>query len=128
MKIIIAGSRDCTDPRYLDYAIGTTEFLITEVLLGGARGVDQLGLNWARDAGIANTLYKADWNQYKRRAGILRNIEMGNRADGLIAIWDGASRGTEHMIQYMMGLGKPIEVTSFVPTFEEIDHAVQTKR
>lgn len=120
MKIIIAGSRGCTDPRYLDYALGRSAFPITEVVCGGASGADQLGKDWAVDADIPLAMYLADWDRYGSRAGIIRNIEMGQYADGLIALWDGWSRGTEHMIQYMMSLEKPVEVISFITPIEEL--------
>lgn len=65
---------------------------------GGASGVDLYGEKWARKNDIPIKRFPADWAKYGKRAGLIRNVEMANYADGLIAIWDGQSRGTKHMI------------------------------
>jgi hypothetical protein len=55
--------------------------------------------------------FPADWNGiYKRSAGIIRNIEMAKYAHALLALWDGKSKGTEHMILEMHRQGKPVHV------------------
>ena len=43
MKVIIAGSRNFTDYKVLQDAIKNSGFKITEVVSGGAKGVDSLG-------------------------------------------------------------------------------------
>jgi hypothetical protein len=35
---------------------------------------------------------------------------MGNYAEGLIAVWDGESKGTKHMIEYAMSKGLKVYV------------------
>jgi hypothetical protein len=52
MKIIIAGSRSMTDPSIVDDAIRDSRFQITEVVSGGATGVDTLAEIWAEQKGI----------------------------------------------------------------------------
>lgn len=105
MRVIIAGSRTITDYSIVCRAIFIAlwnwqkEYSdVTEVLSGSARGVDRLGEQWARKNGKQLLLYPANWDKYGKRAGYLRNIEMANYADMLIAIWDGKSKGTSHMI------------------------------
>lgn len=98
MKVIIAGSRDITDMAEINAAIADSKFEITEVVCGMARGVDLLGKAWANYLGIPVTQFPADWDRYGKRAGYRRNIEMGEYADALIAVWDGVSLGTKHMI------------------------------
>jgi hypothetical protein len=81
---------------------------ITEVVCGMAKGADTFGMKWAIcDAGIPVKKFPADWETYETRAGPIRNGEMADYADGLIAfIWDG-SRGTANMIQQMQNRNKP---------------------
>jgi hypothetical protein len=43
----------------------------------------------------------------------MRNAEMAQFADGLLAFWDGESRGTDNMIQQMKRLGKPVKVVRY---------------
>lgn len=98
MKTIVAGSRDITSLDLITTAIEAAPWKITELVSGAARGVDQLGETYAAAAGIQITKFPADWKKYGRGAGPVRNREMGNYADALIAIWDGKSKGTKSMI------------------------------
>ena len=99
MKTIIAGSRSVTDLDLVADAVRASGFDITEVVSGGAPGVDSLGEQWAEQHGIPVTRFPADWKRYGRRAGPIRNTEMAEYAEALIAVWDGRSRGTKNMIQ-----------------------------
>lgn len=109
MRLIIAGSRDITNEHIVQEAIELTNLWpITEIVLGGARGVDKLGEQWAEQEVIAVKAFPADWKQYGAQAGILRNIQMAEYADALIAIWDGSSPGTKHMIDTMVKVQKPV--------------------
>ena len=98
MKVIIAGSRDITNYNLLLKVIEKSKFEITEVVSGTARGVDKLGERYAEENNIPLKKFPADWNKYNKMAGYLRNKQMAEYADALIAIWDGESRGTKNMI------------------------------
>jgi hypothetical protein len=108
MVTIIAGSRSFNDysrlltelDKFWDVSYGPNPksfSLITKVISGGATGADALGEKWAKDNNIELEVIKAHWSIGKH-AGKLRNIEMANKADRLIAFWDGMSPGTAHMI------------------------------
>ena len=109
MKTIIAGSRTISDSAQLERAIETCGFRISEVVCGDARGVDLMGSHWANVNGIPIKHFPANWDLGKS-AGFRRNEEMAKYADCLIALWDGQSRGTEHMIEYMRMLHKKVIV------------------
>jgi len=98
MNTIIAGSRTITDPSTVVQAITASGWNITRVLSGLAKGVDKLGMDWADRNGIPVDEYPAHWELEGKRAGYLRNERMAESADALIAIWDGRSKGTGHMI------------------------------
>lgn len=111
MKTIIAGSRDFNDYRLLlkqvdYYRLHKND--ITEVVSGCAKGADELGERYANENGIPIKAFPADWNQYKKSAGPIRNREMAQYAEVLIAVWDGKSRGTKNMIDEMNKLKKPV--------------------
>lgn len=110
MKIIIAGSRGITSLSVLKDAIFSSDFYIVEVVSGGAPGVDLLGEFWAAKAGVPVRRFPANWERFGRAAGMYRNAEMADYADGAIILWDGESRGTLDMIDRMRRLGKPREV------------------
>jgi len=114
-KLIIAGSRDFDDYDLMVraiYAIHDTELAdkTVSIVSGMARGADALGYMFAHKHGIQVHEFPANWAKYGKRAGYVRNQEMGDFADGLIAFWDGKSKGTEHMINYMKKQGKTVFV------------------
>lgn len=101
MRVIIAGSRSAVRYSDLIEAIAVAELVgivPTTVISGTAHGADQLGERWAQEHHIPLEQYPADWRNYGKRAGILRNSQMAKKADALIALWDGMSTGTAHMI------------------------------
>ena len=112
MKLIIAGSRDLTPSTdYLELLGLSPE----EVVCGMARGAHLWGKVWAERFGLPVKEFPADWEKYGKFAGFVRNAEMAKYADELLAIWDGKSRGTKHIIQLMLDLGKPFQVILIRP-------------
>jgi hypothetical protein len=103
MKIIVAGSRSITAYETVEKAIEEFkkkhQLSSVAIVSGCARGVDRLGEQYARKHKLMLYKYPAEWDRFGKRAGYLRNTKMANNADALIAIWDGKSRGTGHMIQ-----------------------------
>lgn len=104
MRVIIAGSRDITDVAIVEMAIEASGFEITEVVSGGARGVDRIGEVWGLSRSIPCKVFLPRWDKYPgKQAGFVRNIEMAEYAaetDGaLIAVWMNNSAGTRHMIK-----------------------------
>lgn len=104
IKVIIAGTRDFNDYAFLkknvDYflqGINPNNEEI-EIVSGNARGADKLGERYAKEHNLPVKLFPANWNKYGKRAGYLRNQEMADYADVLIAFWDEKSKGTKHMI------------------------------
>ncbi len=98
MKVIIAGGRDITDYELVLEAIRESGFTPTKIVSGGARGVDALGERYARDHDLPYEIHQANWVDNGRAAGPIRNRLMASVSEGLIAIWDGKSRGTKNMI------------------------------
>lgn len=105
MRVIIAGSRNITNLNVVLNAVAKAQFKITTVVSGGARGVDTLGEQFAQNVGIPVERYMAEWDVHGKSAGYKRNMVMAKNADALIAIWDGVSKGTEHMIKIANLLG-----------------------
>lgn len=135
MKCIIAGDRNIVNKSILEKAIKKSGFTITEVVSGGTRGADTLGEEWAKEHGIPVKEFPADWNnlavegvvvktnawgkQYNAAAGMLRNKQMADYADALIAIQtNGKTPGTQNMIK----LAKENELEVFVYERETSDY------
>lgn len=115
IKVIIAGGRDFIDFQLLESVLlnHCDNDNLYSLVLGGAKGADYLGLKFAHDYNVHYQMFLADWDNHGKRAGFLRNEQMGNHADELIAFWDGESRGTKHMIDYMTNLGKPVTIIRY---------------
>lgn len=105
------------DTLFIDGGHGLLPEQITEVVSGGAPGVDMLGEQWAREEIVTHgwhkpsypvTRFPADWNQYGRAAGPMRNKQMAEYADILVAYWNEDTRGTLNMIKQMEDLGKRV--------------------
>lgn len=129
MKIIVAGGRDFKDSVLMcdvlnDAIRGHTDI---EIVSGLARGADMLGKTLAEASNVAVKEFPANWGDmtepcvrktnrygdYNALAGHKRNHAMGDYADMLIAFWDGKSKGTNEMIQYMTKLDKPVIIIDY---------------
>ncbi len=105
MKIAVAGSRNILR---IDLAPHVRD--ATEIVSGGARGVDSIAAAYARQNGIKLVEFLPDYARYGRGAPIRRNYEIVDYADRVVVFWDGQSRGTLSVIKYAEKVGKPCEV------------------
>lgn len=110
MRVIIAGTRTITDYEAVCQAIRSSGFEITEVVSGHAQGVDRLGELWAHKHGLEVKLFKPQWDIQGKVAGPIRNRQMAEYAEALIAVWDSKSLGTKNMIDTAKRLGLKIFV------------------
>lgn len=110
MKVIIAGSRSIDWPSFIqmwDLLPKEIPKLFTEVVSGGAKGPDSHGEVVAKHNGLEIKRFIPYWTTLGKKAGILRNVDMGEYADSAIVFWDGESRGSLHMFEYMKSKDKP---------------------
>ena len=121
MKVIIAGGRTITKKNkvFAAFFYGLAKFVEQgcklplgeiEIVSGNAKGVDKLGEELAVFLKLPLRLFVANWKVYGKKAGYLRNIEMADYADALIAVWDGKSKGTKHMIDIAKKKGLKVYV------------------
>jgi hypothetical protein len=115
MKVIIAGSRTFSDYKMLVEACDALLQREAEVIVlsGKASGADTLGERYARERGYAVEEHPAEWERHGRKAGYLRNRDMAEAADALIAFWDGNSTGTRMMISLAKAQGLKTKVCRY---------------
>ncbi len=117
MKVIVAGSRSFEDysilKKVLDEELVSTDIIIS----GGAKGADTLAYNYAKNNKLQKIIFNADWKVHGKKAGIMRNFEMANEGERLIAFWDGYSNGTKHMIQAAHQVGIPVRIVKVDATW-----------
>lgn len=112
MRVIIAGSRQIDTDQELVWlvadAVVKSGFKITEVVSGAARGIDLAGECWAKamTPPIPIKQFPADWAKHGKPAGYIRNAQMVDYADALIAITKG-SKGTAITIDLARRKGIP---------------------
>ncbi|MGM9508819.1 SLOG family protein [Larkinella sp. GY13] len=106
MKTAIIGSRTATDASYETLKQTADELGVTEIISGGATGADTLAERYAQETGKPLTVFKADWNHHGKAAGPIRNRQIIEGADLVLALWDGQSKGTADSLKKAKALGK----------------------
>ena len=117
-RVIIAGTRSFNDYELLrdscNNLLSEKQRTHTVVVISGtARGADQMGERYARERGFQLRRFPADWEQYGKSAGHIRNAKMADNADALIAFWDGESKGTKNMIDNARRKGLAVRVIQY---------------
>lgn len=119
--VIVAGSRSIESYDVVKDAIERTfEAAVRdgivrhslEIVSGTADGPDSLGVQWAAEYGVPVETFRPDWENTTptKAAGPIRNTEMAEYADILVAVWDGSSSGTKDMIETALDLGLEVHV------------------
>ncbi|MNF46480.1 hypothetical protein D3C85_493310 [compost metagenome] len=118
VQLIIAGSRDFTNTDLMRERLQAMEELGlfangVELICGMAKGADNTGRLIFEQQGLPIHAFYPDWNGLGKRAGFVRNAAMGDAADMALIFWDGQSKGTKHMIDYMEKLNKPVYLVRY---------------
>ena len=108
MRTLVCGSRDIKDGPFIFHALDALNPWPTCILSGMARGPDKIAAAWAKHRGVPLEPYPADWARYGTYAGFRRNLEMLEKAERVVAFWDGKSKGTEHTVKHARLLGLPV--------------------
>ncbi|MBR3816169.1 MAG: hypothetical protein IKJ27_05560 [Clostridia bacterium] len=106
MKVAIIGSRTITIENIEDYIPKNT----TEIISGGAKGVDSCARLFAVQNNMPYTEFLPDYKKYGRAAPIVRNRLIVDSADIIIAFWNGTSKGTKSVIDYCNKAGKKVQI------------------
>lgn len=106
MRLAVVGSRDIVDADVSKYIPDG----VTEIVSGGASGVDALAAAYARDKGLKLTEFLPQYNKFGRAAPLRRNEQIVRYADEVLALWDGISSGTRFVIEYCRRTGVPCTV------------------
>jgi predicted Rossmann fold nucleotide-binding protein DprA/Smf involved in DNA uptake len=107
MKIAVVGSRSIDNYSILKSILD--QYTFTQIISGGAKGIDTLAERYSEELGLMKPLViLPDWKRYNRGAGAVRNREIVDTADFVVAIWDGDSKGTKISINYAKKINKPI--------------------
>ncbi len=106
MIVAIIGSRDLWVADFEKYLPEG----VSEIVSGGARGIDTAARQYAKEKGIKLTEIFPDYATFGRRAPLLRNLEIIDYCDMVLAFWDGQSHGTRFVIENCRKKGKPCKI------------------
>ena len=106
MKVAVIGSRNLTVSNLEKYLPAG----VTEIVSGGARGVDTSAREYARAHGLPCTEFLPEYGKYGRAAPLKRNLQIIEYADHVLAFWDGESRGTAYVIRKCREMNVPCKV------------------
>ena len=106
MKLAVIGSRNISVDNMETYFPPG----VTEIVSGGARGIDAQAEEYAKGENIKCTVFPPDYARYGKSAPLKRNDQIAAYADEALAFWDGRSRGTQYTIQQFHKRGKRVRV------------------
>jgi predicted Rossmann fold nucleotide-binding protein DprA/Smf involved in DNA uptake len=116
VKLGIIGSR-----LFDDYGFVRSKILenfnvddISAVVSGGAKGVDTLGERFADEFDLEKDITKPDWKKHGKGAAFIRNQEIVDNADELIAFPIRESGGTWDTIRKAHKAGKRVVIYEVV--------------
>ncbi len=109
MRVAIIGSRSLRVDHLEDYLPEN----VTEIVSGGARGIDTCAREYALAHGLKLTEFLPEYEKYGRSAPLRRNVTIIEYADLVIAFWDGSSRGTKYVIDNCKKRNVPVVVHRF---------------
>lgn len=103
MNVAIIGSRSYTNYenfcKIVNECINKNSIVISQIISGGARGVDKMAEKYASDNNIPTKILKPEYDKYPGKyAPLKRNIDIVNNCDVVIAIVHNSSSGSKHAI------------------------------
>ena len=115
---MVVGSRSFSDYSYckkvLDYFLSKQNGRVV-IVSGGAKGADTLAEQYAKEKGYELFSFPANWNKHGKSAGYIRNREMHEflskqNKRGVVAFWDGISKGTQHSFTLAKEYKNPLKI------------------
>ena len=108
MKVAVIGSRTFTDYALLEDTL--KHIYITELISGEAEGTDKLAKQYAGEHQIPFQEVPHDKQPIQNRT-----YQIINKAQLVIAFWDGKSQGTCDLIKYARKQNKTVRIKNFKP-------------
>lgn len=117
--VLICGSRSINNYGIVKEAIEQSPLNIDKIIHGGAKGVDVTADIWAKLHDVEVECFYVDdeddrysYEEDGRGAPLERNKVMVEKADAVIAVWDGKSSGTKQTMKHAEKQGMNIVKTN----------------
>jgi len=119
MRVAVVGSRSINDSSHVfshitrfikDHTFGSVV-----LVSGGASGPDSLAKAYAKTHGLDFIEFLPYFRlekggKFDARDFYIRNMQIIDNCDKVLAFWDGVSSGTEHAIKYAQKHNKPVMI------------------
>jgi hypothetical protein len=101
IRLLVCGSTDFSNQKHMNTVLNKFKRSnnITLVIHRGSAGADRLADLWARSKGIPVKEYKANWREYGKTAGPIRNYEMLKDGKPTVVFAFSSDKGTESIIE-----------------------------
>lgn len=106
--VLICGSRSINQLNISRYIKNIDK--IQKIVHGGCRGVDSIADSWAKANNLEIIVYEPNYKIYGKRAPLVRDEEMVDFCDVIIAFYDGKSRGTKYTFDFAKKIGRKVIV------------------
>ncbi len=111
MILAVVGSRGFDDYQLMCDTL--SQYSITKIISGGAKGADSLASKYAKEHNIELVEFIPDWKNLGVKAGFIRNKDIVDNSDFVIAFWDSYSNGTRDSIKYASKHCKLLKVIEY---------------
>lgn len=112
MKVVVCGGRNFRSPAQVWRGLDDVhaERPITQLMHGGANGVDRFAREWAaKNPAIKRYVCHAQWEKHGKQAGPIRNKSMVKWGPDLVIAFPGG-RGTADMVRQAKAAGIAVHV------------------
>lgn len=120
MRLAIIGSRTFANYNFAEMWIDSMlnftcdrDAGIEVIISGGASGADTLAEKYADKHNIEKEIYLPDWYRFGKQAAFIRNKQIIDNCDMVLAFWDGQSKGTKDSIVRAKLAKKPTFIVYF---------------
>lgn len=100
-KVVVAGTRTFSNyelmKKELDFIL-SKRLPDVQIVSGVAEGADKLGEYYASENNLSVKQFPANWKDFGKKAGYIRNRQMAEYSDACVVFWDGVSKGAKLMI------------------------------
>ncbi len=109
MRVGIIGSRDIENLD-LNLIIKELPDNCTEIVSGGAKGVDKYAEVIAKQLELPVKIFLPEYEKYGKSATLKRNKKIVDYSDLVIAVWDYESKGTRNSILESIKSNKKVRI------------------
>lgn len=123
MKLAVVGSRSFMNRNTVFHILMEYHKVFGDELSfvsgGCPQGPDRFAEEFAELFEIPITVFPANWNEHGRAAGFIRNSDIVNACDEVVAFWDRKSNGTRDTITKAQKQNKEVIIVDTDLTFTE---------